>query len=502
MEFIDSLTGFAVGGDALLRTVDGGESWTLQNHPTLSPLCDISFYNDTLGVVCGQRGVLVTEDGGLAWDFVEIEPRFVYRGVKMLSPQYIVLSGQTMPGGYGKPLVTVTTDGWQTTRSDSLIWLAPDGQELIGTIPDFEMLSDSECIAIVWFNNVGGVIVRSLDSCQTWQSVDTLDFGPISLDFPTPEIGYIAGYGYAANTINGGQTWAVLNGPRDHLMAVDFANSSTGWAAGEEGRIFRTDDGGNSWLLQRFGLQNIYELYFLDENTGFAVGEGGCLLKTITGGTSPALPPTSFIRILPADSGMNPQNAGNIIEFVWSRSDDPNGTGVQYLVAISAPDMIPPGSWSGIAQDTALMWPVFPTTNLDTVAIFWTVHAFSGGDTVEASNGTGVFFVALGQAANDAPQGIVSNYSLGSYPNPFNASTVISFTIPVTTPATLRVFSVEGREVYSENLGVIAAGAHQRILHAHHLSSGIYFARLEMANAVMNHKMILLRLHDSVLALR
>lgn len=69
---------------------------------------------------------------------------------------------------------------------------------------------------------------------------------------------------------------------------------------------------------------------------------------------------------------------------------------------------------------------------------------------------------------------------LGNYPNPFNPSTSIRFTMPAAGVVTLKVFDVLGRNVATVPLGLQEAGAQEISFDAAKLSSGVYLYRLEM----------------------
>lgn len=72
VDFVDAQTGWAVGHDAtVLKTNDGGRSWTLQNfQPELSqPLLDVHFVSPTEGYAVGAFGMFMhTVDAGETWD--------------------------------------------------------------------------------------------------------------------------------------------------------------------------------------------------------------------------------------------------------------------------------------------------------------------------------------------------------------------------------------------------------------------------------------------------
>ena len=79
------------------------------------------------------------------------------------------------------------------------------------------------------------------------------------------------------------------------------------------------------------------------------------------------------------------------------------------------------------------------------------------------------------------------------YPNPFNLSTVISFSLPKTQRARLAIYDVTGRQVKVLSDGVLSGGEHGVTFDGSALSSGVYFARLEAGKNVRTQKMMLLK---------
>lgn len=80
-----------------------------------------------------------------------------------------------------------------------------------------------------------------------------------------------------------------------------------------------------------------------------------------------------------------------------------------------------------------------------------------------------------------------------NYPNPFNPSTEISFDLPHSMQASLKVYDVLGREVAELVDGVMTAGAHTIQFDGTAFASGIYFYRLQAEAFVETKKMILLK---------
>ncbi len=85
-----------------------------------------------------------------------------------------------------------------------------------------------------------------------------------------------------------------------------------------------------------------------------------------------------------------------------------------------------------------------------------------------------------------------------NFPNPFNPSTSIKFSIPVDSNVKLKLFNMLGQEVAELLNSEISAGIHHIDFNASSLSSGTYFYVLEAngnngSNFTATRKMILLR---------
>lgn len=81
-----------------------------------------------------------------------------------------------------------------------------------------------------------------------------------------------------------------------------------------------------------------------------------------------------------------------------------------------------------------------------------------------------------------------------NYPNPFNPTTTIEFTVPNDGRATLKMYNTLGQEVSTLFDAVARAGEyHQATFDGSHFASGAYFARLEFGGKLLMRKMLMIK---------
>lgn len=80
-----------------------------------------------------------------------------------------------------------------------------------------------------------------------------------------------------------------------------------------------------------------------------------------------------------------------------------------------------------------------------------------------------------------------------NFPNPFNPSTKISYTIPEKGNVSLKVINLLGEQVVELVNGEMEAGNYDITFNASNLPTGTYFYRLQTGDFVQTRKMILLR---------
>ncbi len=80
-----------------------------------------------------------------------------------------------------------------------------------------------------------------------------------------------------------------------------------------------------------------------------------------------------------------------------------------------------------------------------------------------------------------------------AYPNPFNPSTSLSFSLPQTSDVSLKLFDVTGRNVATLAIGEYAAGSHRLNWNAESFASGTYFARMQTGGYSHTQKLHLIK---------
>ncbi len=238
--FFDANTGCVVGDDdgmgsggMILKTTNGGTTWTPQVSNTYSSLNSVHFTDANTGYITGGSGlILKTTNGGTLWS-------------------------------------ALTTNA--TGNLKAICFPSATTAYVVGS---------------------GGTILKTTNSGTTWTAQTSGRTNLLkSVYFVNATTGYAVGDSATLlKTVNGGTTWTILNsgvtGFYNNLNAVYFTDVNTGYIAGQSGKIIKTTNGGTTWTTQTTGFSSdIYSIHFVDANNGYAAGYIK-VLKTIDGGTT------------------------------------------------------------------------------------------------------------------------------------------------------------------------------------------------------------------------
>jgi M6 family metalloprotease-like protein len=118
------------------------------------------------------------------------------------------------------------------------------------------------------------------------------------------------------------------------------------------------------------------------------------------------------------------------------------------------------------------------------------------------SHGAGYYDVCLIRVEGQIPAAVdernqypsPTDFSLYPlYPNPFNSTATLTFSLPWTSQISLIIYTIEGRKVAEVLDGQYQPGLHRIGFNASDLSSGVYFARLLAPGFTQTQKMVVLK---------
>jgi hypothetical protein len=187
-------------------------------------------------------------------------------------------------------------------------------------------------------------------------------------------------------------------------------------------------------------------------------------------------------------------NVGDRILFSATASDDDTLSGV-ILTVVDSTDS--PVSLRLARQGQGRYWGNFTVPHAGYYRYRITAEDF--WENAESDPDTGWYHFQTQGWSSVEPRGAVQplEYSVSVFPNPFNAVTTISFTLPQAGKVELNVFDVTGRRVRSvigrTQGSPLPAGEHRMEFQVGDLPSGIYFVRLAAGEKSVIRKMVLVR---------
>jgi photosystem II stability/assembly factor-like uncharacterized protein len=253
VKVVNSSTIYVVGNaGVILKTSNGGDSWTKQTSNTTNDIFSVSFSSSSNGVCVGNSAtVRYTTDGGSTWT--------------------------TASAGTSSHLRYV-----------------------------YHKTADT-----VFLMGASGVIKKSVNGGSVWADITSSGTSETlyGMYFTSSTTGYAVGWnGTIIKTTDGGTNWTTqTSGTSEQLASVYFINSNTGFAVGTNGKIVTTTNGGTSWSAVTSGTTDgLNYVEFYDSNNGFVYGGNatnntGIILKTTDGGVTWTTINTGTSRIYCAD---------------------------------------------------------------------------------------------------------------------------------------------------------------------------------------------------------
>jgi photosystem II stability/assembly factor-like uncharacterized protein len=321
------------------------------------------------------------------------------------------------------------------------------------------------------------------------------------------------------STTNGGTTWERKTFAEENVFlgAVHFLDSLTGWMAGHPATIVSTTNGGTDWIgATTVGFCSGYpvlDFNFYDNRYAFANGGAydisGVAWRTTDYGRrweAECIAPEPVHRLHFIDS-LNIIGVGGDFEYGCSITRTTDGgenwdfVNLQVFgIASGLSFRTPAEAWAplGTAErfiftlDSGRTWSDVATPARAVVfdLVFTdSLYGFAVGD-----SGVVLEYVPLPVGVSERKPYAAPEFTLlTNYPNPFNPSTRISFTLPMRGAVSLTVFDLTCREVVRLLDGEQAAGEHSVEFDGSGLSSGVYTCRLQVGSYNALRKLLLVR---------
>ena len=293
LEFVDDQNGWVSGGWAtILKTDDGGGTWSSQTSGIRSQVKALSYADDLNGWAVDSEGILHTADGGITWSPQgPLGP--VHESTSATSRDLLglVFLDDKTGFAFSYRFLLHTTDG-------GIMWTyqqLPFGKSACGVFfaTNTVIFTDTQ---YGWISGRRGAVAYTMDggstwACQlVWKKGSELEIPWIQdMAFVDRANGWVVGgRGTIFHTPDGGVTWNPQeSGVTGRLFGVDFVDTQRGWAVGENGTILHTRDGGVMWTIQDSGVASfLWDVAFVSEQEGWVVGDGGLILHTEDGGSS------------------------------------------------------------------------------------------------------------------------------------------------------------------------------------------------------------------------
>jgi len=242
-----------------------------------------------------------------------------------------------------------------------------------------------------------------------------------------------------------------------------------GWAAGDSSIILHTTNGGQDWIKQFSYVANssLNSIFFIDEFNGWAAGRGDLF---------PVL--TQIWKTTDGGNNWNLQEWGSSpLQSVYFANDQVGWTvgGLIYKSTNGGENWSPQ-----VSPDSSINSIYFLDENIG-----WAV----GNNGVILHTTTGGVVSVEGELEAEP----ATYYLSHNFPDPFNPSTKIRYTLPQTSNVVIKIFDVLGNEIETLVNEERPVGTYEITWYAEGLPSGVYFYQLKAGNYIDTKKMILLK---------
>ncbi len=284
--------GYAVGeGGTVLRSDDGGASWSGLSSGSSSNLTLLQEVDPNTVVVGGGCTVRESNDGGATFHRLPVNESEQGCASKVAAVSFLDANTGYVEQADGS--ILLTKDAGQTLEPKTSVPLAG------ATAGQIAFVSPTVGYAVV--NQGAGKIYRTTDGAGSWTQVAGTGQPLYDISFVSPTLAYaVGGGGTLLHSTDGGATWTQLplalpaGAPRPTLLQISCADAehcliaTAPLPAPATNMLVRTTDGGATGTLVSPADQNLLSVAFSTAGSAVAVGTAGeTALSTDGGATFP-----------------------------------------------------------------------------------------------------------------------------------------------------------------------------------------------------------------------
>jgi photosystem II stability/assembly factor-like uncharacterized protein len=226
-----------VGGEDGTILFGNGQRWERQLADRNYKIFDIQFWDQLNGFAMAGNQILITSDGGKHWQLRAQQSEISQIGIHFQKPGH----GWTYGGTVDSGAVLFRWDHFKPT-----VVKVPAAARFF-----FDM--DFIAAQYGWLVDSGAGVLKTTDGGNTWnlQPVSVNNGMLYKIDFFDQNHGWlISQLGEIYRTQNGGTSWELAFQTPHVLLGLHFITKLHGWVVGKDGLILKTDDGGKTWIQQ------------------------------------------------------------------------------------------------------------------------------------------------------------------------------------------------------------------------------------------------------------